>query len=77
VRSRTYRLTVEGELSDHLAPCFAGMTLERVAGNTRLTGVVRDQAELYGLLLRVSDLGLTLLEATTVEPAPSGPRSHG
>ena len=30
VRSRTYRLTVEGELSDRMQPSFGGMTLERV-----------------------------------------------
>ena len=35
--------------------------------NTALTGNVRDQAELHGLLRRVSDLGLTLLEARAVD----------
>ncbi len=59
---RNYRLIVEGELSDHLAPAFHGMRLSRAEGNTELTGNVRDQAELQGLLQRVSDLGLTLLE---------------
>jgi hypothetical protein len=70
VESRTYRLTVEGELGDRLAPSFGDLSLERVAGNTALTGPVRDQAELQGILQRVSDLGLTLLEVTVVEPAP-------
>ena len=60
---RTYRLIVEGELSDELALAFPGMALTRAAGRTTLTGHVRDQAELQGLLQRVSDLGLTLLEA--------------
>ena len=46
---------------------FEGMTLTRERGNTVLTGPVRDQAELQGLLQRVSDLGLTLLSAIAVE----------
>ena len=64
---RNYRLIVEGELSDHLAPAFGGMRLSRAEGNTELTGNVRDQAELQGLLRRVSDLGLTLLEAKVID----------
>ena len=67
---RIYRLIVEGELSDKLEPAFHGMTLARAAGNTALTGNVRDQAELQGLLRRVSDLGLTLLEARAIGDRP-------
>ena len=46
------------------------MTLTRAGGNTELTGPVRDQAELQGLLRRVSDLGLTLLEAKAIDERP-------
>lgn len=67
VPSREYRLTVEGELSDRMSPAFEGMTLTREHGNTVLAGPVRDQAELHGLLQRVSDLGLTLLSAVAIE----------
>jgi hypothetical protein len=67
VSDRTYRLIVEGELSDHLASGVPGMTLTRIDGNTELTGLVRDQAELQGLLSRVADFGLTLLEARAVD----------
>ena len=47
---RSYRLTVQGELSDNLEPAFPGMTLTRSGGDTALAGDVRDQAELQGLL---------------------------
>jgi hypothetical protein len=67
---RNYRLTVEGELSDYLEPTFHAMTLTRAHGNTELTGHVRDQAELHGLLQRVSDLGLTLLEVRAINDRP-------
>jgi hypothetical protein len=65
--SRAYRLTLEGELSDRAARAFEGMTLTRENGTTVLRGRVRDQAELQGLLQRVTDLGLTLLSATALE----------
>ena len=42
------------------------MTLTRADGKTVLIGSLRDQAELQGLLQRVSDLGLTLLSATAI-----------
>jgi hypothetical protein len=77
---RNYRLIVEGELSDYLKPTFHGMTLfgmtlMRAQGNTELTGYVRDQAELQGLLQRVSALGLTLLELRAIgDPAPRSER---
>lgn len=64
--SREYRVVVEAELSDSMGAAFDGMTLTREAGNTVLTGPVRDQAELQGLLQRVSDLGLTLLGVTVL-----------
>jgi len=64
---RTYRLTVEGELSDHASHAFEGMTLSRRDGTTVLVGRVRDQAHLQGLLQRVSDFGLTLLDATAID----------
>jgi hypothetical protein len=65
--TREYRLVVEGELSDTMGVVFEGMTLRHEEGNTVLAGPVRDQTELQGLLQRVSALGLTLLEATSLE----------
>jgi hypothetical protein len=64
--SRQYRLVVEGELSDSVMGAFGGMTLRRAEGTTVLEGAVRDQAELEGLLRRVSDFGLTLLSANVI-----------
>lgn len=61
VPSQEYRLIVDGELSDQVSSIFGGMSLTRSEGKTILEGPVRDQAELQGLLQRVSDLGLTLL----------------
>ena len=67
VRVRTYRLEVQGELSDQIGRLFEGMSLSYNQGNTVLVGLVRDQAELHGLLQRVLDLGLTLLSVNAIE----------
>jgi hypothetical protein len=74
---RGYRLIVEGELSDEIELAFPGMALTRVAGSTALTGTVRDQAELHALLRRVSDLGLTLLEAKAIDDDSDMPTTPG
>jgi hypothetical protein len=65
--AREYQVVVDGELSDDAAPAFKGMTMERSEGNTILVGRIRDQAELQGLLTRISELGLTLLSAKTID----------
>jgi hypothetical protein len=69
---RRYSLIVEGELTDELGNTFAGMTVARNEGKTSLVGEVRDQAELQGLLQRISNLGLTLLSATTTDADEGG-----
>ena len=65
--ARDYCLVVQGELSDRVADAFGGMIARHESGNTILVGPVRDQAELQGMLQRVSDLGLTLLSASAVD----------
>jgi hypothetical protein len=77
--AREYRITVDGELSDRVGAVFEGMTLTRDAGTTVLVGPVADQAQLLGLLQRVSDLGLTLLSATSTDDPRGDARSssHG
>ena len=64
---REYQVVVSGELSDDIAPAFKGMRIERREGKTILIGRIRDQAELQGLLTRISDLGLTLLSAKSLD----------
>jgi len=71
VGARRYELTVEGELSDEAAIAFHGMSVARRQGTTTLVGEVRDQAELQGLLSRVSSLGLTLLSANALDDTSS------
>ena len=75
-----YRLIVEGELSDQVGRAFEGMEFTRDKGNSSFEGAV-DQAQLHGLLQRVSALGLTLVSVTMIdvqaEPTPGAPSCEG
>jgi len=65
----TYCLRVEGHLDDHWSSWFGRFTIARETdGTTTITGQVVDQAELHGLLVKVRDLGVTLISVARVEP---------
>ena len=64
-----YRITVKGHLDRHWSQWFDGLTLTPAAhGETHLTGQVRDQAALHGLLTKLRDLGLPLIALQRIEP---------
>ena len=69
-----YSIRIKG----HLDPCwqdwFEGLTIvHEDEGTSRLTGSLRDQAALYGVLAKIRALGLTLLALETGEAVvPSG-----
>jgi hypothetical protein len=69
-----YRIVIRGELSARYVPAFEGMTLATGDGQTAITGPVKDQAHLHGLLNRIGDLGLELISINpTLEPAAPAP----
>ncbi len=58
----TVEIRVKGRLDPHWSDWFAGLSLAHSAQDeTVLTGIVPDQAALYGLLARLRDLGLSLV----------------
>ena len=65
-----YQLVVDGELGDEVGRAFGGMSLSRENGRTVLVGTMRDQAQLQGVLQRISDLGLTLLTVSALDAEP-------
>jgi len=66
VAANRYRIVLRGRLSERFESAFDGMTLEHGPNRTVLTGDVRDQAQLYGLIGRLQEFGIELL---AVEPA--------
>jgi hypothetical protein len=63
-----YEIRVREHLDDRWAKRFDDLTLSHDAdGATVLVGFVRDQAALHGLLVKVRDLGLTLLSVDRVK----------
>lgn len=57
-----YRIIVQAVLDPARAAWFADLELSVADETTVLTGIVADQAALHGILARVRDLGVPLLE---------------
>jgi hypothetical protein len=67
-----YKLRVDGQLDDHWSAWFGDLTLTHESdGTTSLSGLVSDQAELHGLLMKVRDLGVTLISVAVIDPSDS------
>lgn len=56
-----YEIRVHGVLDQKWTPFFSPFSIVQVEGETVLTGTARDQAELFGILLKLRDLGIPLL----------------
>ena len=55
-------IRVKGRIDRHWSDWFGGLTITHTeVGESILTGIIRDQAELRGLLSKISDLGLELI----------------
>jgi hypothetical protein len=67
-KGMVYRIVGRSELSERYAAAFEGMRMETRDGQTILTGEVKDQPHLFGILERLNGLGMELL---SVEALPS------
>jgi hypothetical protein len=58
-----YVILVKGHLDPFWQEWFENLSITHQSdGTTLLSGQIRDQAVLYGILCKMRDLGLTLLE---------------
>ena len=64
-----YRITVRGSLSARLSSAFERMTAEPGQGHTDLIGDLADQAQLYGVLDQLRNLGIELVSVRPEVPA--------
>lgn len=59
----TYAIRVDGHLDDHWSAWLGELDLTREPdGTTRVTVSVTDQAQLHGVLARLRDLGVFLID---------------
>ena len=62
-----YEFRLKGHLDDRWSEWFGGLAVQRQEdGTTVLVGPVVDQAALHGVIIRIRDLGLSLLSVCLV-----------
>ena len=72
-----FRIRIKSHLGSEWTEWFEGLTVtQEENGDTLLTGLVVDQAALYGLLKKVRDLGMPLVSVNPVH-APALPLKAG
>jgi hypothetical protein len=63
-----YEIRVEGRLGAEWSGWFDGLAITNLpGGETLLSGPVADQAALFGILVRIRDLGLPLVSVRRVD----------
>lgn len=66
-----YQFRIKEQLDEQWAEWFFPLHIQKEAnGNTTFSGPIRDQAELYGIIIKMRDLNLTLLTVKPVDPPP-------
>lgn len=61
-------ITIKGELDGHWSEWLSDLAISHTeSAQTCLTGTVADQAELYGLLTKLRNLGLALVAVKSEE----------
>lgn len=63
-----FQIRVEGVLNNSWSEWLNGLSIEYTPdGQTKITSEVRDQAELFGILIKVRDFGLELVSVNRAE----------
>jgi hypothetical protein len=66
--SNGYQIRVKGHLEEEWMDWFDGMSITQLENSeTLLAGPLADQSALFGLLMKINSLNLTLLSVQTVE----------
>jgi hypothetical protein len=83
-KAKLYEIKVKGHLGPHRFRSFEKLTITMEAGGeSTIAACIADQAALYGLLVRIRDLGVPLLSVRCLEctedetDAPASRRRSG
>jgi hypothetical protein len=71
MRSACYEIRVRGLLGQTLLSAFPELSATADGAETVLTGTLRDQAALYGVLAQIEAFGLELLELRRTGCSPA------
>ena len=72
-----YSIRVKGHLDQERSSWFDGLAITHTSdGETILSGPIADQAALHGVLLKIRDLGLSLLEVKWSNSALNDGQEH-
>jgi len=67
-KNQYVEIRVEGHLDDPRTSQFGDMQVSRLPnGQTLIAGQVRDQAALFGILIRIRDMGIPLCSVRRAE----------
>ncbi len=73
VMADLYEILVKGHLDQRWSDWFTGMKLTHLENDgTLITGVLPDQAALFGLLEHIRDLNLSLISVNCVSQSSAG-----
>ena len=62
-----YEIRIAGHLGSSLSQTFEGLQACYANGDTILSGILVDQAALYGILMKLRDLGLELISINRMD----------
>jgi hypothetical protein len=69
--NQRYEIIIQGHLTAQCVVVFEGMQVTCVEdGKTHIVSNIIDQSALYGLLMRLRDLGMTLLSVNPILEEP-------
>jgi hypothetical protein len=67
-RNTRYLIRFRGRLGETIRSAFPALRAQADGGDTVLTGVLADQAALYGVLAEAEALGLEIIEVRRLPP---------
>jgi hypothetical protein len=74
--TKTYQIRLQGHLDVRWASWFDGLAITHESdGTCVLCGPLSDQAALHGVLVKIRDLGLTLIAVQQIEPRLGGDKA--
>jgi hypothetical protein len=71
-QTQYFEIKINGHLSYQRSKSFVGLQVAHLAnGETLISGEIKDQAQLFGILVRIRDMGIPLLSVNFLQSKSS------